>query len=98
MASDLIKRDSIRADIAVYMSANAYLNDTALDVLKMIDKWLCEMEAVDAVPVVRCKNCMYWTRVSERMGKCPFLIGEHQYAGDNHYCSCGERREEDAVD
>ena len=54
--------------------------------------------AVDAVEVVRCKDCVYWTRVNKHTGKCPFLIGEHQYAGDNHYCSCGERREEDAVD
>ncbi len=51
MASDLIKRDSIRAAVALYMGSNAYLNDTALDVLKMIDKWLCEAEAVDAVPI-----------------------------------------------
>lgn len=53
--------------------------------------------AVDAVEVVRCKDCVYWTRVGKHSGKCPFLIGEHQYASDDHYCSCGERREEDGT-
>ena len=54
--------------------------------------------AVDAVEVVRCKDCVYWRRVDKDIGKCPFLIGEHQYALDNHYCSCGEREEKNAAD
>ena len=39
---------------------------------------------IDAVPVVRCKNC--------------FLYGECQAAkfyGDDGYCSCGERRKDE---
>lgn len=56
--SDLISRNSMRTAVALYMAENAYLNDTALDVLKMIDKWLLEAEAVDDVEVVRCKDCV----------------------------------------
>lgn len=50
--------------------------------------------AADAVRVVRCKDCVLWRPVDKHTGKCPFLIGKHQYTGDDHYCSCGERREE----
>lgn len=38
--------------IALYMAENAYLNDTALDVLKMVANWLNEAPTVDAVEVV----------------------------------------------
>jgi len=52
--------------------------------------------AVDAVEVVRCRDCALWKRVDEHCGKCPFLIGKHQYTVPYHYCSCGERREDNA--
>ena len=48
---------------------------------------------MDAVEVVCCKDCRLWKRVDEHHGKCPFLIGEHQYAGPDHFCSMGERKE-----
>ena len=38
--------------IVLYMAENAYLNDTALDVLKMVANWLNEAPTVDAVEVV----------------------------------------------
>ena len=57
MASDLISRNSMRTSVVLYMAENAYLNDTALDVLKMIDKWLLEAESVDAEPVRH--GCIY---------------------------------------
>ena len=37
--------------IALYMAENAYLNDTALDVLKMVAGWLNDAPTVDAVEV-----------------------------------------------
>ena len=92
MASDLISRDALKSYIDCgHLRSPTELCFSEIDVVRMIDK----QPAVDAVEVVRCKDCMYWTRVNKHSGKCPFLIGEHQYAGDNHYCSCGERREED---
>ena len=51
MKDDLIRRGKIGNDIALYMAENAYLNDTALDVLKMIAKWVDEQPAVDAVSI-----------------------------------------------
>lgn len=88
MASDLIKRDSIRAAVAMYMGSNAYLNDTALDVLKMIDKWLCEAEAVDAVEVVRCKDCKERTQSGGMVLHCS-LNGIQ--VDDDDFCSYGTK-------
>lgn len=50
---------------------------------------------LDLVEVVRCKDCRLWKRIDETTGKCPFLIGEHQYAGSDHFCSLGERKEDE---
>ena len=49
--------------------------------------------AVDAVPVVRCRECIAYTPVDDNTGKCVFLIGKHQYVVPNGYCYLGERKE-----
>ena len=48
---------------------------------------------IDAVPVVRCRDCFYYTPVNDKIGKCVFLIGEHQYVVPDGYCYLGERKE-----
>ena len=48
---------------------------------------------IDAVPVVRCRGCFYYTPVNDKIGKCVFLIGEHQYVVPDGYCYLGERKE-----
>ena len=48
---------------------------------------------IDAVPVVRCRECFYYTPVNDKIGKCVFLIGEHQYVVPDGYCYLGERKE-----
>ena len=52
-----------------------------------------EMPTVDAVPVVRCRECFYYTHVNDKIGKCVFLIGENQYVVPDGYCYLGERKE-----
>ena len=54
----LIDADAHILNIAVYMAENSYLNDTPLGVLKMLAKWAEEAPTIDAVPVVRCKECL----------------------------------------
>ena len=48
---------------------------------------------VDAVEVVRCRECFYYTPVNDKIGKCVFLIGKHQYVVPDGYCYLGERKE-----
>ena len=50
---------------------------------------------IDAVEVVRCKECRKWTEVEDGTGVCnmisPYMIGIYGY----DYCSFGERREDE---
>ena len=48
---------------------------------------------VDAVEVIRCRDCFYYTPVNDKIGKCVFLIGEHQYVVPDGYCYLGERKD-----
>ena len=64
---------------------------TAEDVIMMIKT----APTVDAVPVVRCLECIAYTPVDDNTGKCVFLIGEHQYVVPDGYCYLGERKEGD---
>ena len=64
----VVDATKIHNGIALYVAENAYLNDTALDVLKMVASWINEAPTVDAVevvhgrwvdeyPYVRCSEC-----------------------------------------
>lgn len=52
-----------------------------------------DAQTIDAVSVVRCQECFYYTPVNDKIGKCVFLIGEHQYVVPDGYCYLGERKE-----
>ena len=83
-----IDADRMRDNIVWYMAENAYLDDTPLDVLKMV------IEEIDAQPtfdpVIRCRDCAVphnkWTG-------CPKLNG--LVPPDNFYCAFGVRRDSD---
>lgn len=53
---------------------------------------LLHAPTVDALEVVRCLDCVCYTPVNDKIGKCVFLIGEHQYVVPDGYCYLGERK------
>lgn len=53
---------------------------------------------IDAVPVVRCRNCRLWRRTEEHYGKCPFLIGENQYTSEDGFCNLAEKMDAKDMD
>lgn len=63
----------------------------AQEVLNMALARLEGFTQMDAVPVVRCRNCRLWRRTDKHYGKCPFLIGEHQYTSEDGFCNLGEK-------
>ena len=63
----------------------------AKEVLNMALVRLEGFPQMDAVPVVRCRNCRLWRRTEKHYGKCPFLIGEHQYTSEDGFCNLGEK-------
>ena len=54
---------------------------------------------VDAVPVVRCKDCVFWLRDEGHgsNGECECGCNDGWWLPED-YCSCGERREKDETD
>lgn len=59
-----------------------------------VKKIIDEMPTVDAVPVIRCRDCKHWYekyRHGVDMSACKRAIG---YFGANDYCSRAERKEE----
>ena len=61
-------------------------------------KLIEDAPGVDAVPVVRCKDCGYWVHVEDGYGDCTnrrFRIDGHPdpTMKFNGFCSCGERKD-----
>lgn len=55
----LIDANVLNTSVALYAAENAYLNDTPLDILRMMSRWIAEAHTIDAVPVVRCRECKH---------------------------------------
>ena len=53
---------------------------------------------MDAVPVVRCRNCRLWRRTEAHYGKCPFLIGENQYTSEDGFCNLADKMDAQDMD
>lgn len=55
------------------------------------------MPTIDAVPVVRCKDCEHWQQSVDGITKwCSVMRGRETKYDD--FCSYGERRDENATD
>lgn len=57
-------------------------------VQEALRKALNHMPTVDAVPVVRCKDCAYWDATEK-------VCVDMMTADENGFCSWGERREDE---
>lgn len=87
----MIKADHITNGIAVYMAENTYLNDTALDVLKMVAKWIEEAQTVNAVEVIHGRWDVEVGMNYNRERICP-VCKKHIESNFWNYCSnCGAR-------
>lgn len=90
MNNDLISRSALLKKTGW---VNLYEKDKSAKVVLVRD--ICNAPAVDAVPVVRCKDCD-WYREDESICVNPHCT--KSYYGcrvpQKHFCSYGERRED----
>ena len=56
---------------------------------------VCDSPTVDAVPVVRCRECRYYAVSGATTSFC-IHPGGMQFTSDSDYCSRGQRREQSA--
>ena len=83
---ELISRDAlfINLDGMMAVSPTGYIHgDTVADMIS-------DAPTVDAVPVIRCKDCKWYYRGG---ATCMYWDGENGMRGDD-YCSQAEREEE----
>lgn len=92
--SKYIKVDSIREDIALYLAQNAYLNETALDAYRNVEKWINERSGIE---MVRCDECEHFTRknlpTDFSKGRCRLSGG---YVYPDNLCRYGIKEETSA--
>ena len=50
------------------------------------------VEEVDAVEVIRCKDCKHYDEIKHGYGWCCKANDRHEYAKDEEFCSFGERK------
>lgn len=93
----------IFADVAKEMIVN-HANEFS-DVLSRREKALLigggtscidKCPTVEAVEVVRCKDCKHWI-ADDDVGYCDNPDGLDNYARPDDFCSCGERRTDEAT-
>ena len=96
----LIDADALKSEFDWLKSVvNESSKDEVMDVMQRIDN----APTVDAVEVVRCKDCLYYCTSWYGVKYCnrKQLNGsyvEMSNLSDGDFCSCGERRGKDAVD
>ena len=83
-----------------YIEREAAIKVIENDCLELVDyikedtiQCVKAIPAADVVEVVRCRECLCYTPVDDNIGKCVFLIGEHQYVVPDGYCYLGELKE-----
>ena len=90
----------ILLDHALQAVSEGYRTDMGkhdLDMIVANRKRLKAMPTVDAVEVVRCKNCKHWQHIEDGFGDCTnprFNLPGHvdPTMELDGFCSCGERR------
>lgn len=62
--------------------------------------WLDDAPTVDAVPVVRCRDCLYWQKSSLFRGHtvCRYVLDCSVVRREDDFCSRGERKDGEAHD
>ena len=90
----LIDADALIEDIKSFWDWDSIDGITATTVLKQTISDISHAPTIEAVPVVRCKNCKhrYITGSTTHYYVCDFMDAEYN---DNGYCHHGERKDDD---
>lgn len=89
--------DSFYADMGDSRNTMDSYDRGYTDALDRVDDWMDAQPTVDAVEVVRCKDCKHWQLIHEHIPhmECQIFCGayEHGYPTNaDDFCSYGERR------
>lgn len=86
-----IDADELRRRIIAFSTGSNTTYLTVENIVMMINK----ADTVDAVPVVRCRECRYYAASGATTSFC-IHPGGMQFTSDSDYCSRGQRRDQSA--
>lgn len=75
-------------DAGALINRIVFYTDLSQDVKETVEDEIVNAQTIDAVEVVRCRNCKHVQTIN-----CPFFKAKLGYTDDD-YCSCGKRRED----
>ena len=85
-------------DMKVVAPNHNIISETVMAVIKCVRRFVTAMPSVDAIPVVRCRECVYWKPSKlfpeENRMVCTYVIGATYARESGDFCSRGERRED----
>lgn len=88
----LIDADALVVNIALYMTENAYINDTALDVLKMVAKWTNEAPTIETEPVRHGEWVPYPSDSYRKCSVCGIEYSRYEMILKHKFCpNCGAK-------
>ena len=93
--SDLISRSALLEKIQFRIPNDRVLTDIVDSCVKITRRIIEEAPAVDAVEVVRCKDCKHWNCYggeNHNNGDCSELYGMGCCMNGDDFCSYGERK------
>lgn len=96
----LIDADRLKDSIMFTCDLGGWIGETLLQIKKVAVKYIENAPTIDAVEVVRCRDCKWsdWYKTLNGEHRCYCM--EHGSRGhvDDDYCSYGECREENEVE
>ena len=87
---NLIDADSLRGIIQAIEWENADIAEGLI----LADCAILDQPTVDAVPVIRCRDCKYNSNTDGNYVKCNIIPQMFGKTPDDNYCSWAERKEE----
>ena len=94
----LIDADRLKDSIMFTCDLGGWIGETLLQIKKLAVKYIETAPTVDAVEVVRCRDCKFYDRNFEYCHNVVFGDGHANYSppcvNDDDYCSFGVRRED----
>lgn len=86
----LIDADAVEKQAYDDVHYHAELEDWEFDV---VTHYLDHAPTIDAVPVVRCKDCLYWQSGENECEKWEYCTSHNIGIGPHSFCSYGERKD-----
>lgn len=90
----LISANALLEKVQFRIDTPGIIGSTVRDVVATTRRIIEEAPAVDAVEVIRCKDCRFWAHEFDTVGHCTYAGIDLDHA-ESGFCSYGERRSTD---